>query len=308
MLALEINKCDKIYENGFQALNNVELSVKPGDFFGLLGPNGAGKTTLISIVSSLIMPSSGTISVFGYNLAEERYKAQACLGLVPQEFNINWHLQVQKIVETHAGYFGVPKKIAKERAEYYLNMLGLWDKRAQNARSLSGGMKRRLMIARAMMHEPKLMLLDEPTAGVDVELRHATWKCLQELNAKGVTIILTTHNLEEAEYLCKNLAIINNGKIIRKGSMKSMLKMLKQEKFMVEFSGECPSQIQIGNFTGQKITDDTIEFLCKDQTPLSELFLGMQKHGLQINRMWKKSSRLEEMFLELLEQDHGGIK
>lgn len=308
MLALEINKCDKIYENGFQALNNVELSVKPGDFFGLLGPNGAGKTTLISIVSSLIMPSSGTISVFGYNLAKERYKAQACLGLVPQEFNVNWHLQVQKIVETHAGYFGVPKKIAKERAEYYLNMLGLWDKRAQNARSLSGGMKRRLMIARAMMHEPKLMLLDEPTAGVDVELRHATWKCLQELNAKGVTIILTTHNLEEAEYLCKNLAIINKGKIIRKGSMKSMLKMLKQEKFMVEFSGECPSQIQIGNFTGQKITDDTIEFLCKDQTPLSELFLGMQKHGLQINRMWKKSSRLEEMFLELLEQDHGGIK
>lgn len=302
MKALEIKNCTKVYDNGFKALNEVCLGVEQGDFFGLLGPNGAGKTTLISIISSLIMPSSGNVSVFGHDLNSQRYQAQELIGLVPQEFNVNWHLKVQQIIETHAGYFGVPRKVAKQRSEHYLRMLGLWDKRDQNARSLSGGMKRRLMIARAMMHEPKLILLDEPTSGVDVELRHATWTCLQELNSKGVTIILTTHNLEEAEYLCKNLAIINHGEIIQHGNIDSLIQMMQQEKFMVEVIGQCPNNIQIASFSGAKVSESTMEFVCKDQAPLSVLFSGLSQHNIEIKRIWKKSSRLEEIFLDLLEQ------
>ncbi len=296
MLALDIKKCSKTYDNGHKALDNVSLAVEPGDFFGLLGPNGAGKTTLISIISSLIMQSEGEVSVFGNSLKTSRYIAQECIGLVPQEFNMNWHLKVQQIVQIHAGYFGVPSKIAKQRAEHYLNLLGLWDKRHENARSLSGGMKRRLMIARAMMHEPKLVLLDEPTAGVDVELRHTTWECLQDLNAKGVTIILTTHNLEEAEHLCKNLAVIHHGKIIRQGSMSDLISKMQQEKFMVETAESCPEHL---------ISNNTLEFVCHDQAPLQALFTGMAEKNLTINRIWKKSSRLEEVFLGLLQQYKG---
>ena len=302
MFALDIKNCTKIYDNGFKALDNVELSVQPGDFFGLLGPNGAGKTTLISIISSLIMQSSGQISVFGHDLAKKRYKAQACIGLVPQEFNMNWHLRVQQIVEIHAGYFGVEPKVAKARAEHYLKMLGLWDKRDQNARSLSGGMKRRLMIARAMMHEPKLILLDEPTAGVDVELRHATWQCLEELNSNGVTIILTTHNLEEAEHLCKNLAVINQGKIIQTGSIQELSSKMQQEKFMVETVEDCPEKIEFNSFVGHKVEGRTMEFTCFDQAPLHNLFIGISNHHLTVKRIWKKTSRLEEVFLDLLQE------
>ena len=305
MYALEVKNCSKVYDNGFQALSDVSLAVKPGDFFGLLGPNGAGKTTLINIISSLIMQSFGEILVFDNNLQSARYTAQACIGLVPQEFNMNWHLKVRQIVETHAGYFGVPAKVAKQRAKHYLQMLDLWDKREQNARSLSGGMKRRLMIARAMMHEPKLVLLDEPTAGVDVELRHATWQCLKELNAKGVTIILTTHNLEEAEYLCKNLAVINEGKINQQGSVSALLAKMQQEKFMVETLETCPEKLIIGSFSGKKTTDNTMEFVCNNQAPLQELFTGIAANNMTIKRIWKKSSRLEEAFLGLLQQYKG---
>ena len=305
MYALNIENCSKTYPNGLQALNNVSLQVKPGDFFGLLGPNGAGKTTLISIVSSLIMQTSGEVSVFGHNIKSQRYAAQSCIGLVPQEFNMNWHLKVRQIVEIHAGYFGVPRKIAKARAEHYLKMLGLWDKRDGNARSLSGGMKRRLMIARAMMHQPKLVLLDEPTAGVDVELRHATWECLKELNANGATIILTTHNLEEAEQLCQNLAVINHGKLIQQGSIDDLIAKMQQEKFMVETIELCPETLQLPTFTGQKVATNTLEFTCLNQAPLQELFHGLSENNLTIQRIWKKSSRLEEVFLGLLKQDKG---
>lgn len=305
MLALDVKNCSKIYENGYQALNKVSLTVQEGDFFGLLGPNGAGKTTLISIISSLIMQSDGEISVFEHSLNHARYAAQACIGLVPQEFNMNWHLKVQNIVEIHAGYFGVPRKIARQKAEYYLKMLDLWDKREHNARSLSGGMKRRLMIARAMMHEPKLLLLDEPTSGVDVELRHATWKCLQELNQKGVTIILTTHNLEEAENLCRNLAVIHQGSIIQQGNIAELSARMQQENFMVEMVENCPQEIKISSFYGIKKSDKTMEFICHDQTPLNELFIGLIAQKLTIKRIWKKSSRLEEVFLGLLNQYKG---
>lgn len=305
MLALDVKNCSKVYDNGHQALTDVSLRVNQGDFFGLLGPNGAGKTTLISIISSLIMQTKGEISVFEHDIKKQRYASQSCIGLVPQEFNMNWHLKVQQIVEIHAGYFGVPSKVARQKAEHYLKMLDLWDKREQNARSLSGGMKRRLMIARAMMHEPKLVLLDEPTAGVDVELRHATWQCLEQLNQQGVTIILTTHNLEEAEHLCKNLAVIHHGKIIQQGNIAELAAKMQQENFMVELVESCPNEINIGSFNGTKQSDNTMEFVCRDQTPLNQLFQGLSEKNFTIKRIWKKSSRLEEVFLGLLDQYKG---
>lgn len=307
MFALDVKNCSKVYENGHKALNKINLKVGQGDFFGLLGPNGAGKTTLINIVSSLVRPTAGNIKVFGNDLAVNRYKAKECIGLIPQEFNMNWHLRVEQIVETHAGYFGVPLKTARVRAEHYLKMLGLWEKRHQNARSLSGGMKRRLMIARAMMHEPKLILLDEPTAGVDVELRHATWECLRELNGKGATIILTTHNLEEAEQLCNNLALINKGEIIQEGNIEQLSEKIQKECFMVETLEPCPEKIELEDFKGTRVAEKTMEFINYKQTPLHELFIGIAKESLTIKRIWKKTSRLEEVFLGLLRQ-HGVSK
>lgn len=302
MFALDIDHVQKTYDNGFTALKGVSLQVQQGDFYGLLGPNGAGKTTLISIVSSLIQASSGQVRVFGHDLQKDTAIVQQMLGLVPQEFNMNWHLKVRQIVETHAGYFGVPAHEARQKSEYFLKMLGLWDKRDQNARSLSGGMKRRLMIARAMMHQPKLLLLDEPTAGIDVELKRATWACLRQMNAEGITIILTTHNLEEAENLCNNLGVIHQGRLIEQGNMQTLMKRLQAERVMLEVSKPLPASYQLQGFDSQRFGDCGLEICLAAGTPMHHVFDALQKEGHMVSNVWKKTSRLEEIFLDLIEQ------
>ncbi len=300
--ALDIEQVHKTYDNGFEALKGISLQVQEGDFYGLLGPNGAGKTTLISIVASLIGASSGHVRVFGHDLQQDTARVQQMLGLVPQEFNMNWHLKVRQIVETHAGYFGVPAKEAREKSAHFLDMLGLWDKRDQNARSLSGGMKRRLMIARAMMHHPKLLLLDEPTAGVDVELKRATWACLRQMNAEGVTIILTTHNLEEAENLCNNLGVIHQGQLIEQGNMQTLMKHLHAERVMLEVSKPLPASYQLQGFACQRVSETVLEVCLNRGTPVHHVFDALQKEGRVVANVWKKTSRLEEIFLDLIEQ------
>ena len=234
MPALAISGLTKTYQGGVQALKGIELEVQQGDFFALLGPNGAGKSTTIGIISSLVNKTQGSVSVFGYDLDTHLTQAKACIGLVPQEFNFNQFETVLQIVVNQAGYYGVPRNIAKQRAQKYLSQLDLWEKRNAPARTLSGGMKRRLMIARALMHEPKLLILDEPTAGVDIEIRRSMWAFLQEINAAGVTIILTTHYLEEAEMLCRNIAIIDKGIIVENTSIKTLLSKLNIETFVLD--------------------------------------------------------------------------
>ena len=232
--ALEISKLSKIYEGGHQALNEISFSVEQGDFFALLGPNGAGKSTILGIVSSLVNKTAGQVNIFGYDLDKDLVKAKTCLGVVPQEFNFNQFEKVGDILITQAGYYGIPANVAKEKCDYYLKKLGLWDKRDVPSRMLSGGMKRRLMIARALVHEPKLLILDEPTAGVDIELRRSMWEFLKEINEQGTTIILTTHYLEEAEALCRNIAIINQGSILENTSKKLLLQSMSIETFILE--------------------------------------------------------------------------
>ena len=234
MPALAISGLTKTYQGGVQALKGIELEVQQGDFFALLGPNGAGKSTTIGIISSLVNKTQGSVSVFGYDLDTHLTQAKSCIGLVPQEFNFNQFETVLQIVVNQAGYYGVPRNIAKQRAQKYLSQLDLWEKRNDPARTLSGGMKRRLMIARALMHEPKLLILDEPTAGVDIEIRRSMWAFLQEINAAGVTIILTTHYLEEAEMLCRNIAIIDKGIIVENTSIKTLLSKLNIETFVLD--------------------------------------------------------------------------
>ncbi len=302
MKALDIKGLTKTYKGGVQALKGVDLTVEQGDFFALLGPNGAGKSTTIGIISSLVNQSAGQVSVFGYDLNTEKELAKACIGLVPQEFNFNQFETVLQIVLNQAGYYGVPRSIAKERAEKYLAQLDLWEKRNARARELSGGMKRRLMIARALMHEPKLLILDEPTAGVDIEIRRSMWGFLEEINRQGITIILTTHYLEEAEMLCRNIAIINKGTIVENTSMKALLAKLSLETFVLDIKVNQDSiKPSLTGFEYRLIDDHTLEVDVEKTEGLNPVFAQLSEQGVQVMSMRNKSNRLEELFVRLVE-------
>lgn len=303
-LALDIQQLKKTYKSGTVALSGIDLQVQQGDFFALLGPNGAGKSTCIGIISSLVNKSSGIVKVFGFDLDSQLEDAKSQLGLVPQEFNFNQFETVLQIVVNQAGYYGVPKALALPRAEKYLSQLGLWDKRHARARELSGGMKRRLMIARALMHEPKLLILDEPTAGVDIELRRSMWEFLKEINAAGVTIILTTHYLEEAESLCRNIAIINKGRIIEHTSMKALLAKLTKETFVLDLASAANIEALPG-FTLRQLDAQTLEIDVEKGQGVNAVFTALTAQGVQVLSMRNKANRLEELFVSLVEQGQG---
>lgn len=302
MIALSIQQLTKTYKNGMQALKGIDLEVKQGDFFALLGPNGAGKSTTIGIVSSLVNKTSGKVEVFGLDLDAQRTKAKKKIGIVPQEFNFNQFEKVFDIVVTQAGFYGIPKALAKERAEKYLRQLGLWDKRGTQSRSLSGGMKRRLMIARALVHEPELLILDEPTAGVDIELRRSMWDFLIQLNEAGKTIILTTHYLEEAESLCRNIAIIDQGRIVENTSMRALLQQLQMETFVLDLAKPAAQTPQLEGFETRLVDTETLEVTAPKDTVLNQIFTQLSEQGIEVMSMRNKANRLEELFLSLVEQ------
>ena len=300
MQALTITDLQKTYRNGLTAVNGINLTVEEGDFFALLGPNGAGKSTTIGIITGLVNKTAGKVQVFGHDIDTELAAAKSCLGLMPQEFNFNIFEPVIQIVVNQAGYYGISRDLAYQRAEKYLSQLGLWDRRNESARMLSGGMKRRLMIARALMHEPKVLILDEPTAGVDIELRRTLWEFLRNINQQGITIILTTHYLEEAEYLCKNIAIIDNGKIIENTSMKHLLQQLNQETFVLYLKDPVHSLPEIPHFKLHLLDDTTLEVDVIKGQSLNELFNALSQLSISILSMRNKVNRLEEMFLFLV--------
>ncbi|MDU0353697.1 ABC transporter ATP-binding protein [Paraglaciecola aquimarina] len=300
MNALSIKRLTKTYKGGTQALKGIDLEVKQGDFFALLGPNGAGKSTTIGIISSLVNKTQGEVNIFEYDLATQPVKAKSCIGLVPQEFNFNQFEPVIQIMLNQAGYYGVPTSVAKPRAEKYLKQLDLWDKRNTAARQLSGGMKRRLMIARALMHEPRMLILDEPTAGVDIEIRRSMWGFLQELNEQGVTIILTTHYLEEAEMLCKNIAIIDQGTIVQNTSMKSLLATLNVETFVLDLSSDA-SSLSLSGITSRLLDERTLEVDVPKESALNTVFQQLTEQNIQVLSMRNKSNRLEELFVRMVE-------
>ena len=299
--ALKITGLKKTYKSGLVALKGVDLDVQQGDFFGLLGPNGAGKTTIIGIISSLVNKTAGSVSVFGHDLDENPAAAKACLGLVPQEFNFNMFEPVIEVVANQAGYYGIERKESFERAEKYLKHLGLWDKRQVMARNLSGGMKRRLMIARALVHEPKLLILDEPTAGVDIEIRRSMWDYLQAINEAGTTIILTTHYLEEAESLCRNIAIIDEGTIIEDARMSEVLRKLQREVFVLSVAEELSEAPELRGFNTRLRQDGELEVEKGPETDLNDLFGQLDEKGIHVASLRNKANRLEEMFMHLVE-------
>ncbi len=299
--ALEITGLKKTYKGGMEALKGVDLTVKAGDFYALLGPNGAGKSTTIGIIASLVNKSSGSVKVFGYDLDTEITDVKKQLGLVPQEFNFNQFETVLQIVINQAGYYGVKRSLAKERAEKYLTQLGLWDKRNDRARTLSGGMKRRLLIARALLHEPRLLILDEPTAGVDIELRRSMWEFLKRINQEGVTIILTTHYLEEAETLCRNIGIIDKGEIIENTSMKSLLSKLNVETFVLDMA-TIEGTVVLNSVAMRQLDDHTIEVDVPKAEGLNKVFAELTEQGHKVLSMRNKANRLEELFVHLVEQ------
>lgn len=299
MQALSIKNLSKTYRSGVKALKGIDLDVMPGDFFALLGPNGAGKTTLIGIVTSLVNKTAGQITVFGQDMAENLNTAKSHIGLVPQEFNFNIFEQVIQIVVNNGGFYGVPRKLAYQRAEKYLKALELWDKRHTPAQMLSGGMKRRLMIARALVHEPKLLILDEPSAGVDVEIRHSLWKFLRQINEQGTTIILTTHNLEEAENLCNKIAIIHHGEIIENTNLNELLDKLRFETFVFYLSDPITTLPKFNDFEARLINTKTIEIDLEGTQSISTVFNELSKNQIQVLRMRNKMNRLEQLFLHL---------
>jgi ABC-2 type transport system ATP-binding protein len=300
MKALDIKGLAKTYKGGVQALKGIDLTVEEGDFFALLGPNGAGKSTAIGLISSLVNKSSGSVKVFEHDLATDIVNAKSCIGLVPQEFNFNQFETLFQIVVNQAGYYGVPRSIAKERAEKYLKQLDLWDKRNSAGRELSGGMKRRLMIARALMHEPRMLILDEPTAGVDIEVRRSMWTFLKKINEEGITIILTTHYLEEAEMLCRNIAIIDEGKIVKNTSMKALLATLNVETYVFDIASGA-NQISIEGFETRANDDQTLEVDVLKKGGLNPVFEELSKQNIEVMSMRNKSNRLEELFVRLVE-------
>ena len=301
MTALSLQNLNKTYKNGLKALNGIDLEVSKGDFFALLGPNGAGKSTVIGIISSLVNKSSGKVKVFGYDLDQEPNRVKACIGLVPQEFNFNQFEPVVEIVVNQAGFYGVPRAEAYRRAEESLRRLDLWQRRTDMARELSGGMKRRLMIARAMVHQPKLLILDEPTAGVDIEIRHSMWQYLTRINAQGTTIILTTHYLEEAESLCRNIAIINHGVIVENSSMERLLHQLHTETFVLNLKGRIAEMPELGGYVLEKIDDGTLEVEVTRDQSINGLFQALSRNGIEVISMRNKQNRLEQLFIDMVE-------
>ncbi len=303
--ALEIKNLCKTYGDSFEALKGIDLTVEQGDFFALLGPNGAGKSTTIGIICSLIRKSAGQVSVFGFDIDQQFPKAKQELGVVPQEFNFNQFEKVFDIVISQGGYYGLPRAKAKAQAEKYLKKLGLWDKRSTPARQLSGGMKRRLLIARALVHEPRLLILDEPTAGVDIELRRSMWTFLKEINAQGTTIILTTHYLEEAESLCRNVAIIDKGRIVENTSVKKLLARLDKEIFILDTRDAVKRLPEVEGYSLAKVDDHTLEIEVSKAQSLNSVFTVLERQGIEVISMRNKTNRLEELFVSMVESQEG---
>ncbi len=306
MSALTIRNLTKTYANGVEALKGIDLEVKQGDFFALLGPNGAGKSTTIGVMSSLVNKTGGEVSIFGHSLDTERSLAKKKIGVVPQEFNFNQFEKVFDIVVTQAGFYGIPAPLARERAEKYLRQLGLWEKRDVQSRTLSGGMKRRLMIARALVHEPDLLILDEPTAGVDIELRRSMWDFLTRINQEGKTIILTTHYLEEAESLCRNIAIIDHGTIVENTSMRALLEKLQVETFILDLARPVESAPVLDGFEVWLKDSQTLEVAVPKTQSLNTLFVALADQQFEVMSMRNKANRLEELFVRLVEKNLAG--
>jgi ABC-2 type transport system ATP-binding protein len=302
MHALSVHGLSKQYRNGVHALRGIDLEVAEGDFFALLGPNGAGKSTLIGICTSLVTKTGGTVKVFGHDLVTDLEGAKACIGVVPQEFNLNMFETPETIVVNQAGFYGIPRREARERAETCLKRLSLWDKRDKMTRTLSGGMKRRLMIARALVHEPKLLILDEPTAGVDIEIRRSMWDFLRELNAQGTTIILTTHYLEEAESLCRNIAIIDGGRIAEADRMDRLLRRLHVETFVLSLRAPLDAVPSLAGYDFTLTDPQTLEVEVGKDVDLNGLFARLSADGVQVVSMRNKVNRLEEIFMRLVDK------
>jgi len=308
MHALSIKDLNKTYANGNVALQGINFSVEAGDFYALLGPNGAGKTTAIGIISSLVNKSGGSVEIFGHNIDTDLEAAKACLGLVPQEVNLNLWESVHSVVLNQAGYYGLNRSLAAERSEKYLRALRLWDRRTHQARSLSGGMKRRLMIARALVHEPRLLILDEPTAGVDIEIRRSMWEFLREINEAGTTIILTTHYLEEAESLCRHLAIIDEGTIIEDAPMSTVLRKIQREVFVLSLADPISEPPQLEGFETKLRSDTELEVDKGPTHNLNDLFEQLNRHEIKVESIRNKANRLEELFMRLVENKEDGFK
>ena len=301
MLALSTRALTKVYKNGVHALRGVDLDVEQGDFFALLGPNGAGKTTLIGIITSLVNKTGGTAAVFQHDIDRDLERAKSCIGVVPQELNFNQFETPLTIVINQAGFYGIARPEARRRAEQYLKQLQLWDKRNGAARGLSGGMKRRLMIARALMHEPQLLILDEPTAGVDIEVRRSMWEFLRDINARGTTIILTTHYLEEAETLCRNIAIIDGGRIAERDRMSSLLSRLNTEIFVLNLREALSAAPDIAGYPVTLADPNTLEIEVSRDQSLNDIFMRLTQMGIHVLSMRNKVNRLEEIFMRLVE-------
>jgi ABC-2 type transport system ATP-binding protein len=302
MKALSIQKLVKTYGNGVQALKGIDFEVEEGEFCALLGPNGAGKTTSIGIVTSLVTKTSGLVTVFGHDIDHELEAAKSCIGLVPQELNFNQFEKVFDIVVNQAGFYGIPRKLAKQRTEKYLKQLSLWEKRDAMSRTLSGGMKRRLMIARALVHEPRLLILDEPTAGVDIEIRRSMWDFLRQINKDGISIILTTHYLEEAENLCRRVAIIDQGSIVVQGSTNELLARLHTEIFVLNLRSPLKTLPKVEGYAVTQVDETTLEVEVSKEQDINALFASLTKAGVQVLSMRNKANRLEELFIKLTER------
>ncbi|MFV0596566.1 ABC transporter ATP-binding protein [Shewanella sp.] len=303
--ALVLEGLKKTYKGGVEAVKGISLTVEQGDFFALLGPNGAGKSTTIGIISSLVQKTAGSVHVFDFDIDKQLEEAKLCIGLLPQEFNFNQFETVLQIVVNQAGYYGVPKAVALERAQKYLSQLDLWDKRNSQSRTLSGGMKRRLMIARALMHEPKLLILDEPTAGVDIELRRSMWEFLKQINQQGVTIILTTHYLEEAEMLCRNIGIIDKGVLVECTSMKALLSKLNLETFILDLRRDIDVAPTLEGMVCRLTDPHTLEVDVAKDHNLNDVFTQLTAAKVEVLSMRNKSNRLEELFVELVKKTQG---
>jgi ABC-2 type transport system ATP-binding protein len=306
MLALSLKNLTKTYKNGVQALKGINLDVEEGDFFALLGPNGAGKTTAIGIITSLVNKTDGTATVFGHDIDSELEVAKSCIGLVPQEINFNQFEAVETIVVNQAGFYGLPRALARQRAEKYLKQLQLWEKRRSMARTLSGGMKRRLMIARALVHEPRLLILDEPTAGVDIEIRRSMWEFLRAINASGTTIILTTHYLEEAENLCRHIAIIDEGHIIEHDRMSNVIRKLQTEIFVFNLRNSIAAPPALPGYEVKLTDDHTLEIEVDREQNLNDIFARLSSSGIEVLSMRNKVNRLEDFFMRLVEGKGNG--
>lgn len=307
MNALSLRKLRKVYQNGFEALRSIDLDVEAGDFFALLGPNGAGKSTTIGIISSLINKSSGSVSVFGHDLDRHREAVKRCIGVMPQEINFNQFEKVLNILINQAGYYGIRRREALRRAEECLVQLGLWEKRHAVSRQLSGGMKRRLMIARALVHSPRLLILDEPTAGVDIEIRHSMWDFLKRINREGTTIILTTHYLEEAENLCRNIAIIDHGKIVENSSMGGLLAKLRTNRVILEMKTPLLAKPVAAGYRIEKLDERTLIAEVPTDLGIHGLFDALSEEGIEVGGVRNASNRLEQLFMDLVESGRNGV-